>query len=90
MGAKIVKLTFHYVLDAWQTRNDIEHGMDNNPIRTKKEKLIRKIMWQKAKVNFISNIYLQNLTEEQLHILPMENLEMTDAQLRVLIKGIPQ
>jgi hypothetical protein len=25
-GAKIIKLTFHYVLDAWQTRNDIEHG----------------------------------------------------------------
>jgi hypothetical protein len=44
-GAKIIKLTFHYVLDAWQTRNDIEHGMDDDPIRTKKDKLIRKIMW---------------------------------------------
>jgi hypothetical protein len=88
-GKKLVQLTFRFVLDSWQTRNDIEHGMDGDPIRTKKDKLIQQIMWQKDKLVFIPNNYLRNLTADQLENLPLDNLEMTAAQLRILLQANP-
>jgi hypothetical protein len=63
--------------------------MDGDPIRTKKDKLIRQIMWQKKKLVFIPNNYLQNLTADQLENLPLDNLEMTAAQLKILLRANP-
>jgi hypothetical protein len=37
----------------------------------------------------VPNNYLRNLNEEQLHNLPIDNLEMTAAQLQVLMKANP-
>jgi hypothetical protein len=88
-GGRIITLTYKFVLDAWQTRNDIEHGMDRDPIQTKKDKLIRQIIWKRNKLVHVPNNYLRNLNEEQLHNLPIDNLEVTAAQLQVLMKANP-
>jgi hypothetical protein len=88
-GVKMIRMIFKFVLDSWQTRNDMEHGMDGDPIRTKKDKLIRQIMRQRDKLIFIPNTYLRNLNREQLENLPLDNLEMTAAQLKILLRANP-
>jgi hypothetical protein len=64
-GGRIISMTYIFVLDAWQTQNDIEHGMDGDPIQTKKEKMIRQIIWKRNKLVYVPNNYLRNLNEEQ-------------------------
>jgi hypothetical protein len=65
-ATKILVLTWEFVRDCWQFRNEDEHGTKADPIATQKMKLIRKFLWQKTKVAYFPNDYLRGLTEESL------------------------
>jgi hypothetical protein len=84
---KLIVRTLDFVRQNWQIRNDGEHGTNIDPLRTKKDKLMRKILWQKTKVDYFPNNYLRNLTEETLRGLPLENLKMTTSQFEILIRA---
>jgi hypothetical protein len=86
-GKKLVATTFNFVLECWICRIEAEHGLNDDPIRTKKDKLIAKIMWQKDKIKFFPNRYLRNLKKEDLHDLPMDNLIMTESQMEISIRA---
>jgi hypothetical protein len=53
----------------------------------KKSKLIDKIMWQKEKITYFPNRYLERLTWEDLQDLPLDNLLMTDCQIDILLRA---
>jgi hypothetical protein len=84
---KLICKLWDHVRQAWQLRNGGEHGTNDDPLRTQKEKLVKKILWQKTKVTYFPNNYLRNLTEESLRGLPLENLKMTDSQFQILIRA---
>jgi hypothetical protein len=81
---QIIKMSLEFVLECWSIRNQIEHGTDDTSLQ-KKSKLIEKIMWQKNKVTYFPNRYLERLTREELQDLPLDNLMMTDCQLDILV-----
>ena len=89
-ATNIILLTWRFVLDSWSIRNNTEHGMDTDPLQVKKQKLINKIMWQKKQIGYFPNNYLATMTEEQLQSLPIENIMMTESQLKLLIRASSQ
>ena len=84
-GSNIISLMWRFVLDSWSIRNNIEHGMDTDPIQVRKMKLIKKIMWQKEKIGYFPN--QSTVTEEQLNCLPLDNIIMTESQIKLLIRA---
>jgi hypothetical protein len=86
-ATKLVVMTLGLVHACWQHRNDREHGTNEDPIANQKDKLIRKIMWFKTKIDYFPNNYLRSLTEEILKGLPLANLKMTDSQLQILARA---
>jgi hypothetical protein len=83
-GKTIVSMTWDFVLGAWKTRNDIEHSTEGDQVQNHKERLVAKIMWNKAKVVNFPTSYLSNITEEQIKDLPLRNLKMMDSQIQTL------
>lgn len=86
-ATNLILITWRFFLDSWSIRNDIEHGLDTDPLQVKKQKLIRKIMWQKEQIQYFPTSYLATMKEEQLHNLPLENLMMTESQFTLLIRA---
>jgi hypothetical protein len=83
----IISRTLEFVLQAWDIRNQIEHGTNDNPMATRKEKLIRKIVYQKERIGYFPNRYLEQITAESLQGLPIDNLVMTASQIEVLMRA---
>jgi hypothetical protein len=44
-------------------------------------------MWQKEKIGYFPNHYLSTVTEEQLNCLPLDNIIMTESQIKLLIRA---
>jgi hypothetical protein len=84
-GKKLIYDAFQFVLSAWTIRNDIEHGSNDDPMATKKSKIVAKILWQKERIDYFPNRYLENLSEDDLLKLPMDNLVMTERQIEILV-----
>jgi hypothetical protein len=83
----IITDIFEFDLQSWSIRNDIEHGVNEDPLARRKEKIITKIMWQKDKIDYFPNRYLENLNMEDLQTLPLDNLIMTECQFDILIRA---
>jgi hypothetical protein len=49
-ATKLIIMTWEYVRTCWKFRNDEEHGNNQDPIATQKDKLIQKILWMKTKI----------------------------------------
>jgi hypothetical protein len=86
-ATKLIVLTWEFVRECWNFRNEEEHGTNVDPVTTQKQKLIRKILWYKTKIDYFPNQYLQGLTEESLSGLPLANLKMTDSQFQILARA---
>jgi hypothetical protein len=69
------------------SRNEIEHGTDQDSITKKKEKLVTKILWQKEKISFFPNRYLEKITRDDLQNFPLDNLLMTESQMDILVRA---
>jgi hypothetical protein len=80
-------MTWEYVRTCWKFRNDEEHGNNQDPVATQKDKLIRKILWMKTKILHFPNNYLRNLTIETLRGLPITNPKMTESQFEILVRA---
>ena len=44
-------------------------------------------MWQKEQIQYFPNHYLANVKEEHLQSLPIDNIMMTERQLKLLIQA---
>jgi hypothetical protein len=83
----LIMMTWQFVLDSWTIRNEIEHGLDTDPLMVRKQKIIRKILWQQQQILYIPNNNLSSVTEDTLKSLPLDNLLMTESQLQLLIRA---
>jgi hypothetical protein len=82
-GKKIIVLAMQYALDAWQIRNDIEHDTEGDPNKTKKIKLIEKIVWSIDQIgNAVKHPYAE-LEYDELIEMPTQNLQMMAEYLNV-------
>jgi hypothetical protein len=70
-ASRIIEITWRFVLESWTIRN----------------KLIRKILWQKDHIDHFPNHYLATIPAEHLKGLPLDNILMTDSQLQILIRA---
>jgi hypothetical protein len=82
-GKQVIIDTWNFVLNSWQTRNEIEHDNTGDPTRRQKEKLCEQILWIKSQINQSKKYPLQGITEDTLKELPIENLVVMAEQIQI-------
>jgi hypothetical protein len=85
-GIKIIEITWQFVLNCWNIRNNVEHDTEGDPVRMKKYKLSKKVIWHRDQLKEHKIDIYKDMHTDKLLNMPMANLQIIERQLESMYK----